>query len=253
MMRRLLRLAILGALSFCVWSTAVWAEQTVTLETFNALPVLQQKGIHVTEFQAVDGLYLLAGTRKNPKGKLVPVSLAISRDLRYSFFGRIEESRSGRGVYMHKPMGAYKAQASFSQGGGSRAYFIFTDTDCPWCAKLEAELAKHPLPENVSLYYYLYPVHDGAQVIAKNYYILNLREDAERLSAMRNIMLRGDKAYQQSVFTVDQRHAFDKQLGQVQGLARELAVRGTPAIFDLEGNQYSYKQLVAELWGSKSP
>ena len=85
---RLLLLAwiVLGARAGeAVTSEAGVVEPAVALETFNALPALRERGIRATEFQAVKGLYLLNGLRTGPEGKVAPVSLAISGDLRYTY------------------------------------------------------------------------------------------------------------------------------------------------------------------------
>jgi len=237
-------------LCWCLWGRLAFADETVTVDTFKSLPGLQEHGIQVIEFQKVDGLYLVNGLRPNRRGDMVPVSYAVSSDLRYTFFGRVMDNRSGVGVYLRKPLTVYAERATFSQGEGSEAYFIFTDIECPWCAKLEAELIRRPLPDAVTLYYFLYPLQKTENGIAKSYFVLS-QGQTERLDVMRRIMLDGDDNYLERDFQDNEQRSFDSQIIQVSEIAKELSVRGTPTIFDEEGNRYSYKQLLAKLWSEK--
>ncbi|MCC7547356.1 MAG: DsbC family protein [Burkholderiales bacterium] len=53
------------------------------------------------------------------------------------------------------------------KGKGERKMAVFSDPDCPWCRKLEGELAKL---DNVTIYMFLYPIeslHPGAPEISK--------------------------------------------------------------------------------------
>lgn len=53
------------------------------------------------------------------------------------------------------------------KGKGERRMAVFSDPDCPWCKKLEAELAKL---DNVTVYMFLYPLeslHPDAPEISK--------------------------------------------------------------------------------------
>ncbi|GLQ30247.1 thioredoxin fold domain-containing protein [Litoribrevibacter albus] len=231
----------------CLGGQIAFAEGAVTVETFKALPSIRENDIQITEYQEVEGLYLVNGLRLNQRGKMVPVSFSVSSDLRYTFLGKVIDNQSGKGVYVRKPLTTYTDQASFSQGDGSEAYYIFTDIECAWCTKLEAELIKRSLPETVSLHYFLYPLQQTESGIDKSYFVL-AQNRSQRLDVMRRIMLNKDKEYQHKTFEESERRTFDSQNAQVTEIAKELSVRGTPTIFDKEGNRYTYKQLLAMLW-----
>lgn len=235
------------ALMFAVAAQFASADEAPRLADINALPTLRERAIEVREIEAVGDLYLLNGTRVNRRGKTVPVSLAVSRDLKYIFFGRIHDNHSGRDLYIRKPMHGYHEQASFTQGAGSEAYYIFIDTECPWCVRMEAELAKQPLPRGVRLHYYLYPLRGGDVSSAKSRYILSRPDDAARVTAMRDLMLRGDTRYQTAALGAEQPEIADAHVRRVRTIAQDLAVRGTPTIFAADGTRYTYREFLREL------
>ncbi len=72
------------------------------------------------------------------------------------------------------------------KGNGSRKLAVFTDPDCPFCRKLEPELAKL---DNVTLYLFPYPIpslHPGSEKVAQQIWC-----SPDRIKAWNDYMLKG--------------------------------------------------------------
>ncbi len=109
------------------------------------------------------------------------------------------------------------------KGNGSRKLAIFSDPDCPFCRKLEPELAKLT---NVTIYTFLYPVeglHPEAVQTSRKIWCEN-----DRLKAWKGYMLKGEepKAKGDCANPVD----------EIVALGARLKVSGTPTLI-LENGQ----------------
>ncbi len=109
------------------------------------------------------------------------------------------------------------------RGDGSRRLAVFSDPDCPYCRKLEQELAKL---DNVTIHTFLYPLdtlHPAAR--AKAIAVWCAQDRAEAWKAL----MRDGKLLRPA----DCAHPIDRNIA----LARKLGVDGTPVLFDLQGRR----------------
>jgi len=108
------------------------------------------------------------------------------------------------------------------KGKGERKLAVFSDPDCPWCRKLETELAKL---ENVTVYMFLYPIeslHPEAPEISRQIWC-----SPDRLKAWDDYMLRKVKPTASS----DCANPVDK----VVEFGRKRRMNGTPALVFADG------------------
>ena len=108
-------------------------------------------------------------------------------------------------------------------GDGSRRLAVFSDPDCPYCRKLEQELAQL---DNVTLHTFLYPLealHPEARAKAIAIWCAQ-----DRAAAWKALMLEGKPPK-----PADCAHPIDRDIA----LARKLGVDGTPVLFDGHGRR----------------
>jgi thiol:disulfide interchange protein DsbC len=103
------------------------------------------------------------------------------------------------------------------KGNGKRKLAVFSDPDCPYCRKLEQELAK---VDNVTIFTFLYPIadlHPKAVGVAKSIWCAK-----DRAKAWEDYMLRGvaPKNGQKCPDPVD----------EIVALGEKLRVHGTPTL-----------------------
>ncbi len=111
------------------------------------------------------------------------------------------------------------------RGNGSRVLAVFSDPDCPYCRKLEQELAKL---DNITVHTFLYPLaelHPQARARAVAVWCA-----PDRAVAWKALM-RDGRAGKSAPPTAECAHPIDRNIE----LARRLGVEGTPALFDVRG------------------
>jgi thiol:disulfide interchange protein DsbC len=103
------------------------------------------------------------------------------------------------------------------KGKGERRIAVFSDPDCPFCKKLEQELAHL---DNLTVHLFLMPLpelHPQAVAIAKDIWCAE-----DRAKAWSAYMLEGRKP--------ESGKSCDNPVDAIASLASELAINGTPAI-----------------------
>lgn len=110
------------------------------------------------------------------------------------------------------------------RGDGSRKLAVFSDADCPYCRKLEPELAKL---DNVTIYVYLYPLpfHQDAARKSKVVWC-----SPDKAKAWDDLMLRNKEPENA---TTDCPNPVEANLA----LGQKLRIQGTPAIIFANGKR----------------
>jgi thiol:disulfide interchange protein DsbC len=105
------------------------------------------------------------------------------------------------------------------KGNGKRKMFIFSDPNCAFCKRLEAELQK---VDNVTIYHLLYPIFPGSEEKARNVWC-----SKDRNKAWDDMMLHGIMPPAASCAT---------PIAKALELGRKLKVNGTPTIIFADGS-----------------
>lgn len=155
----------------------------------------------------------------------------VGGDARHFLFGHLYDMREQRDLTADRLEAARRIDfASLPladaittvRGDGSRVLAVFSDPDCPYCRKLEQELAKL---DNVTIHTFLYPLAELHPEARKR--AIAVWCAPERASAWKALMLEG-KAPPPAA---ECPHPIDRNIA----LARKLGVEGTPALFDVRG------------------
>ena len=151
-------------------------------------------------------------------------------DARHFLFGHLYDMREQRDLTADRLEAARRIDfASLPladaitnvRGDGSRLLAVFSDPDCPYCRKLEQELAKL---DNVTVHTFLYPLaelHPEARQRAIAVWCA-----PDRATTWRALMVNG-----KAPPAAECAHPVDRNIA----LARKLGVEGTPALFDVRG------------------
>jgi thiol:disulfide interchange protein DsbC len=116
------------------------------------------------------------------------------------------------------------------KGNGSRKLAIFTDPNCSFCKRLEKELSGI---NNVTVYFFMYPIFPGSDEIVRN--VLCAKN---QLKAWDDWMLSGITPAKATCTT---------QTDKVLALGRKLHVNGTPNLVFANGRQVPGLLPAAEL------
>ena len=174
--------------------------------------------------------------RKTPYGGLYEVNMdgqLFYTDEKVSFFfaGNIIDAKTDRNVtqermrdLMRVKFDSLPLDAALKQvkGNGKRKVAVFSDPDCPYCKKLEAELAK---VSDVTIYTFMYPIpslHPQAADKAKAVWCA-----ADRNKAWDDLMQKGTVPAAGNCDTAS--------LAKVAELGARLKVNGTPTLIFADG------------------
>lgn len=109
------------------------------------------------------------------------------------------------------------------KGQGARRIAVFSDPDCPFCKRLEKELAQM---DNLTVHLFLLPLaelHPGAPAVARDVWCAG-----DRAAAWRGYMLENRRPGE---------GACDTPLKDIARLAADLGIAGTPAIILPDGRR----------------
>lgn len=110
------------------------------------------------------------------------------------------------------------------KGNGSRKLAIFSDPDCPFCKRVEGDLAKL---DNVTIYTFLYPI-DSLHPQA--------REKAKRIWCSSNKLKAWDDALQRDVMPSTGPNC-DNPVDRTVELGNKYKVTGTPTLVFVDGTR----------------
>jgi thiol:disulfide interchange protein DsbC len=109
------------------------------------------------------------------------------------------------------------------RGSGQRKIAVFSDPDCPYCKKAEAEFAKL---DNVTIYTFLYPLAFHQDAARKSKLVWCSKD---RSQAWLDLMLKGQ--------VPDGKATCDDPIDENLALGAKLRVEGTPAIILANGKR----------------
>jgi thiol:disulfide interchange protein DsbC len=154
----------------------------------------------------------------------------VGGDARHFLFGHLYDMREQRDLTADRLEAARRIDfASLPladaittvRGNGSRVLAVFSDPDCPYCRKLEQELARL---DNVTVHTFLYPLAElHSQALSRTIAVWCA---PDRAAAWQALMLEG-----KAPLAAECAHPVDRNIA----LARRLGVEGTPALFDVRG------------------
>jgi thiol:disulfide interchange protein DsbC len=116
------------------------------------------------------------------------------------------------------------------KGNGKRKIFIFTDPNCGFCKRLEAELQK---VDNVTIYRLLYPIFPGSDEKARNVWC-----SKDRNTLWEDVMLRG---------VTPPAANCDAPIAKALEWGKRMKVNGTPTLIFADGSQAPGYMPAAEL------
>ena len=234
---------------FIFLSFASLFSKEITIKDFEGLSSLEQYNIKVEEFKTLEGLYLLKAVMETRKGKR-GVTLAVSKDLKYTFLGRVIDNDTGEMVYIKNSPLPYKKDASFIYGSGKDEYYIFTDPQCPYCKRFEKRLSSFDLKDKIKIYYFLFPLSFHNEALPMSRYILSRKNDDLKVKALHQVTVENSDTYKKNQnYSPKELGRIDEHISLVKDIVKKLGVTGTPTILKPDGSRITAEQLFKEYNG----
>jgi thiol:disulfide interchange protein DsbC len=153
---------------------------------------------------------------------------------RYFIFGHLYDMQSQRDLTAERKESLAKVDWSvlplensirFINGKGERVLAVFSDPDCPYCKKVEAELAKL---DNVTIYLFPFPIQSlHPNAVAKSTAIWCAKDRAQ---AWRDALTGG-----KLVGSVATKGDCENPIAANVALAERLGINGTPTLIARDG------------------
>ncbi len=222
-------------LSSSIIATSLLASSELTqkqLKEFEELELLKNLNVKVEKGLDADSLYILDVKIRNSMD-----TIYITKDKKYLISGDVINTQSGKSLEMPLDMSILEGKETLNFGTGKDEYILFTDPECPYCKKFESYFPQIKDKVNIKVFYYPLSHHTKAYDISLN--IMAQKTNADKIDAMLN------KNYKSKINKKDKKELQEKLDEQIQ-LANKLGVRGTPNVFDKEGNKVSWVNILSK-------
>ncbi len=154
--------------------------------------------------------------------------------------------KEGKMIDFPKDAKIVKEGVAFTYGTGKKEIYLITDPECPYCSRFEQD-ANGKL-DDYTVHVILFPLSFHKKSPAMTEWIMMGKDDVEKKARFKEVMLKGSKKYkklikdEQKPFVYSsEAQAYIKKSGEA---ARELNMRGTPALYDAEFNPLSQDQVL---------
>ena len=220
---------------------AILSAAEVSVDLFKDIKSLQRQGMKMQKAYDHGSLYEVEFAIQSRVGTRY-ISAYITKDKKAIIFdgsGFNLEDMSA----LHIPLDveAIKKGADLIFGSGKKEYFLFTDPECHYCNVFEREWPR--IEKDVKIYVYYMPLSHHLEAKAMTYYIMQQKSMEDRADVSIR-MANGDKSYKKAKITKQERDMFQAKIEQNQAFAARMGVRGTPSLFDFEGNAVNWPTLV---------
>ena len=170
----------------------------------------------------------------------------MSKDLKYTFFGKSFDNSTGEKLYIKKDMTQYISKAHFTYGKGKDEYLLFTDPECPFCKKFEKKLLNASIENKIKIHYFLYPLTFHKKAIPMSRYILSQKDNSSKLKAVKEILVDDSNTYINKKYTQNQLKGLNTQLQNIKNITLEVVIKGTPTLFSIEGKRININKFLKE-------
>lgn len=219
--------ALLASLSFA--SSEVSQSEISKIED---MPILKSSGIKVLKAYKDSDFYLL---RVDIQGKMQ--ELVLSSDKKNLITGKVINTTTGEELAIPNDVSILKNKEALTFGTGKDIYYLFTDPECPYCKKFEAYFPQVEKDVQIKVFFFPLSFHKNAVALTK--YILDNKTNEDKVKAMLNVSLQSDD-FKNKKYSKALDENLDKIIDENMKLGEELGVRGTPALFDINGKAQSW-------------
>jgi len=215
--RYVYRLGLLAGVISIILCAVSWSDESVRNVIMSRYPTTQITDVRESE---LPGIYEVV------MGQTVGYT---DKNARYMIMGHLYDLQSQKDITMERLRSVRRVDVSslplqdaitYTEGTGKTTFYVFTDPECPFCRKLEAEIF---LMKDIKVYYYLIPTHQSSPDIIQSIYCAS---DAHQ--ALADYMISGKAPVRSESCRSDKPQKALK-------LASSLGIHSTPTIVSADG------------------
>jgi|GEM_PF-710572 len=200
------------------------------------LELFKRAQIKITKAYDTGSLYVL---NINVQGN--PDEIYLTKDKKFVLAGDVIDVSNGTKVTAPADLTGVRGKEAFVYGQGTEEYFLFTDPECPYCKKLESYLPQIANKVKIRVFYFPLDSHVNAKDLSL--YIMSQKNNEKKIAAMFDASSNLEKV-KSTKYSQAELEKLEKQLDEQIQLGIKLNVQGTPTIFDKDGKNVIWVNLL---------
>ena len=222
--------------------TVVDAAKFPDLKKMNA--VLQDPVLTIIGAIEKPESYILKLVAKSPQGSQ-NITAFLDKKTSELYIGSAYD-KEGKMIDFPKDANIVKEGVAFTYGKGKKEIYLITDPECPYCSRFEQE-ANGKL-DDYTVHVILFPLSFHKKSPAMTEWIMKGKDDAEKKARFEEVMLKGSTKYTERIKDAKKPFVYSSEaqayMKKSEEAARELNMRGTPALYDAEFNPLSQDEVL---------
>lgn len=219
----LLLLAMISSLNAAQSISSNEIKEIQNLELFKRAQVVVKQGYDA------ESVYLLNVTVQGKSDQIF-----LTKDKKYLIAGDIISTKNGQPLEVPVDLTPTLGKEAFTFGTGKDEYVLFTDPECPYCKKFEEHFPKIEDKVKIRVFYFPLDFHKNAKDISL--YVMSQKNYKDKVNAMINTT-KDTPAFKNKKYAKGEKEELQKQLDSQLEVAKELGIRGTPSVYDKDGNK----------------
>lgn len=221
-------------------------EEVKDLTSFQELKTFKANGLKVNSVHDNGSVYILKGVANTPRGSQ-PINGYLTKDKKVFVMGN--------GFYTDTVMDKvevpvdikqFEKEAAFTYGNGPVDFYVFTDPECPFCAKFEAQVQQYK--NDATFHYFLFPLSFHPNAVSMSKYVMSQPTLEAKHKALSDISegLKNrsiGQEYRTAKYSDAENKAMEAVIAKHKQIASELGVSGTPTVFDDKGSRQQWPNL----------
>ena len=200
------------------------------------LELLKRAQIKITKAFDEGSIYILNITIQGN-----PDEIYLTKDKKLILSGDVIDVSNGMKISAPVDLTGIAGKEAFVFGKGTEEYILFTDPECPYCKKFESYLPQIESKVKIRVFYFPLDSHENAKDLSL--YIMDKKTTSEKIDAMFDAADNLDKV-KNAKYTQVQLSKLEKQLEEQIQIGTKLNVQGTPTIFDKDGKNIVWVNLL---------
>ncbi len=226
----LMSVALVSSLNAAQEISSSELKEIQSLELFKRAQVAVKKGYDA------GSVYLLNVTVQG-KGD----NIFLTKDKKYLITGDMISTKNGQPLEVPADLSSTIGKEAFTFGTGKDEYVLFTDPECPYCKKFEEHFPKIADKVKIRIFYFPLDFHKNAKDISL--YVMSQKTYEDKVHAMLNTDA-NTQAFKDRKYDKGELDKLQKHLDSQLEVAKQLGIRGTPSVYDKDGNKVVWANML---------
>lgn len=209
------------------------------IKEIEALKLFKDAGVKIQKGVLAEGMYLL---NVNVRGKADKIYL--TQDKKYLIAGDVIDTNTRMALTIPDlpvDLTPTLGKEAFTFGKGKDEYVLFTDPECPYCKKFESYFSQIEDKVKIRVFFFPLDFHKNAKDISM--YIMSQKSYEDKVKAM-TTTTKDSEGFKNRKYKDGELEKLKANLDEQIKIGTSLGVRGTPSVYDKNGNKVSWAAML---------